>query len=252
MDIKNNLMLGLMLLLGGVFYYYSRHIESNNKDTSTIIVGTSADYPPYEYIDGEDVVGFDISLIKAIAQKLERPVEIKNMSFESLLIEIQRGTIHTIASMMNVTPERATKIFFTTPYVDNDELILISLKDNQYDNLTALQGKEVLVNDGFSAEKYMTEQEGIVIKRIGTVAEAFLALTMKKSDAYVVTECAAQDYFRLYGRNKFNIISLGVAESVAFGISKKHPELFTAINNILKEFKIDGTLQRLKEKWGIV
>ena len=82
-----------------------------------LIVGTSADYPPYESIDANgNFVGFDMDLIRAVGEKLGVEVEIRDMPFDSLIASLQKGKIDAVIAAMQATAEREEKVDFTIPY----------------------------------------------------------------------------------------------------------------------------------------
>jgi polar amino acid transport system substrate-binding protein len=82
-----------------------------------LIVGTSADYPPYESIDANgNFVGFDMDLIRAVGEKLGVEVEIRDMPFDSLIASLQEGKIDAVIAAMQATAEREEKVDFTIPY----------------------------------------------------------------------------------------------------------------------------------------
>ena len=96
---------------------------------NVLVVGTSDDYPPYTFSQNGEVVGFDIDLVREIANRMRCKIEIKVMSFDVLLFELQRGSIQVIAAGLTPTKERALKVFFSSPYIIVDSLKPQSLAD---------------------------------------------------------------------------------------------------------------------------
>jgi len=87
------------------------------KERGKIVVGTSADYPPYESIDADGkFVGFDMDLARAIGEKLGVKVEFQDMPFDSLIAAVQEGKIDVVIAAMQATPERDETVDFSTPY----------------------------------------------------------------------------------------------------------------------------------------
>lgn len=87
------------------------------RERGRIIVGTSADYPPYESIDAEgNFVGFDMDLMRAIAEKLGVEVEFQDMPFDSLIAAVQAGKIDVVIAAMQSTPERDATVDFSMDY----------------------------------------------------------------------------------------------------------------------------------------
>lgn len=219
----------------------------------TLIVGTNAEFPPYTYInDKGEIVGFDIDIAKEVAHRLGKKIEIKDMSFDGLIPEITRGSIQVIAAGMTATPERAQRIIFTKPYLKGEFLVVITLKQHPITKIEDLKGKEVVVNEGYTADSYISAIPGIEVKRLPTPIEAMLDLETGKSYAYVSAFNAAKPYLATYGMDKFNIFTIqGTDENTAMGISQKYPELLNQIQPILDAMEADGTIEKLKKKWGL-
>jgi ABC-type amino acid transport substrate-binding protein len=219
-----------------------------------LVVGTSDDYPPYTFSENGKVVGFDIDLAREIARRMRCEMELKVMSFDILLLELQRGTIQVIAAGLTPTPERALKVFFSSPYIKGDPLLAVTrATDPVISTLADMQGKTVVVNEGYTADFYMSAQPGLVLEKRETVAEALLALERDKADVYVVAQSAFQPFLKTKGQSMFKSHPLAdVSEKYALAISKKYPELFEKIESALVELLEDGTVEDLKKKWGLV
>ena len=98
------------------------------KEEKVLVVGTSADFPPFEYKDPEtgEIVGFDIELIKLIAQKIGYDrVEIKDMDFDSLIPALQAGQIDVAIAGMTITEKRKQQVDFSIPYWSADQAVVV-------------------------------------------------------------------------------------------------------------------------------
>lgn len=243
----------LAVIIGGFFWWFwslKQPKEPFNDDTLT--VGTNAEYPPYTFIQDDMIVGFDIDVIKHIAHKLNKKIDLQDMPFDALLPAAQLGTIEVIAAGISPTPERAKKLLFTEPYLTGDPLLIISKKNNPLTSLESLTDKNVVVNEGFHADHYISDLKGPIITRLATVTEAFMALTSDRSDAFVSAKSAVEPYFKQQGSQQFEITELdNVSDAYALAISPKNKNLLPKIQEILITMKEDGTLKHLKEKWNI-
>jgi len=174
------------------------------------------------------------------------------MPFEALLPELQLGKVHMIAAGMTPTPERAEKILFSTTYLDGDQLVVVNLKRSApINSLDDLVGKRVVVNDGYTADFYMSAQEGPDLIRLPTPAEAILALRNGNAYAFVTAYTPIKSLVEK-NSTEFSIWPIeGTKESTAFGISKEYADLVSAIDQALDEIKADGTFAKLKERWGV-
>lgn len=217
-----------------------------------ITVGTSADFPPFSFKKDGELTGFDIEVIKEVAKRLGLTLEFKDMPFELLLPQVQLGTIHVIAAGMTATPERAERVLFTAPYLTSDPLIIISPASQEITSLEDLKEKRVIVNQGYTADNYMSKIPDLNIIRLPSVADAFMALKSGRGDVFVSAASALQPFFEHYGRDAFSIFEIDdVSENLALGISKSYPELAKKIDATLKDMEADGTLQNLKDTWHL-
>lgn len=248
----------LAAIIAAVSIYFITQKEPLTKKSSaasdTIIIGTNAEFPPFSLINEQNqIVGFDIDIATEVIKRLNKKMEIKDRSFDMLIPEAQNGSIHIIAAGMTATPERAKQIIFTKPYLKGEPLVVITLKKNPIASLDDLKGKEVVVNEGFTADTFMTSKPGILIKRLPAPAESFMDLQGEKSFAYVSALNAAKPFLQKFGENSFNIFKIeGTDENTAIGISKHYPELLAIIQPILDQMEADGTIEALKKKWNLI
>lgn len=244
----------LILLLGSSFVIWRSVQKSSalNKD-ATLIVGTNAEYEPFSFIENSVVIGFDIDVITEVSKRLGKKIELKDMPFDALLPKTLFGEIQVIAAGLTATPDKAKRVFFTKPYLTGDQLIVISLAQNPpITNLKDLDQKDVVVNEGYTADLHMSTIPGPIIKRLATPTEGFLALTSGNAYAFVAAQSSVRPYFEKYGTEKFNIFLLdGIQDNYSFAVSKHYPELLEAVQNALDAMEQDGTLAQIKKKWNL-
>ncbi len=223
-------------------------------DESTIIVGTNAEYPPFTFKDNGEIVGFDIDIVKEVVKRLDKKMILQDMPFGMLLPKIQSGALQIAAAGFTPSPERERQVFFTRPYLSQDPLVIITRADQPaLSSIADLTGKEVVVNDGFTADIHLSQFQGPIIKRLPTVAEAFLCLISKRADAFVSARTAVEPFFKQgNNRNSFNIVVLpDVFDSYALMISRKYPELLEEVQRALDAMEQDGTIATIKQKWNL-
>ncbi len=231
----------------------AKEIQKKQEADKTLIVGTSADFPPFATIKESKIVGFDIDIAKTVAAKLGKVMVLKDMPFTALISQIQLGKIQIIAAGMTATPQRAKRVLFTEPYLTGDSLIIITLAKNKVDNLDALNGKEVIVNDGYTADTYMASIEGPILRRLKSPAQAFLAIKSGRAFAFVTAQTTVKPFFDKYGKKEFNIYPIAnTDDTYSIAISMKYPELQLPIQRALDEMEKDGTIENLKKKWKLV
>ncbi len=94
-------------------------------NTEVIKMGTNAEFPPFEFLDGTDVVGFDIAMCREIAADSGKKLEVTNMAFDGLIMALQSGNIDMIAAGMTVTEERLEEVSFSDPYFTSKQVIIL-------------------------------------------------------------------------------------------------------------------------------
>ena len=87
-------------------------------------MGTNAEFPPFEFLDGTDVVGFDIAMCREIAADNGKKLEITNMAFDGLIMALQSGNIDMIAAGMTITEERLQEVSFSDTYFNSKQVII--------------------------------------------------------------------------------------------------------------------------------
>jgi len=245
-------LLGIAILLAAIALIYMYTKKSLPADKNVLVVGTHPNFQPFEYKENGELKGFEIELVHALAKQLRKEVVFKDMAFDALLIEAQAGRIDMIASALTPTPERSTKVFFTKPYLVNDPLIIITLAGTtSLKSIEDIQGKEVIVNDGYTAESYMKKQQGVQLRSLPTVADAFFALLHGQAYAFVSARSAVQPFFDTYGIEKFDILVLPETDSYALAVPKAFPATFQEVNQAFTALEHNGVLQALKNKWHL-
>lgn len=218
-----------------------------------LIVGSSVEFPPFEFKENGVYKGFDIDMLNEIGKILNKKIVIKDVAFDTLLLEAQSGTIQVIASGMTPTPERAEKVLFTKPYVgtEGSSLVCVMLAPNNITKFEELYDKEVLVCDSHTSEQYLKKYPQIHLKSLQSIGEAFLALKSSKAFAFVLAQNLLAPFFEKYGKENYNVFDLNILDPSALGISKHHPELLEPIQKALDELESNGTLQKLKTQWNV-
>ncbi len=252
-----NAAIALILTAITIFaWYFSRHTitSSQEPELDTLVVGTNAEFAPFSFMENDEIVGFDIDVVKEVAKRLDKKIKFKNMGFAALIPEIQLGSIQVIAAGMTPTPERAKRVFFTPPHFDKDPLMAvqpshaIAIKSPE-----DLASRSIIVNQGYTADRYVSDIKGIKdITRLSSesVSTALLALQSGKADVYVASYSSLSPYIEKYGTQEFQFTPLhGTEELYALAVSKKYPQLHQKIESIIAEMEKDGTLKLLRDKW---
>ncbi len=223
------------------------------KAKGKIVLGTSADYPPYEFhkeVSGKDqIVGFDIDIAKAIANDLGVELEIKDMKFEGLLAALVVDDIDFVVAGMVPKEERKQSVDFSTQYYQAEQSVLIRAEDaDKIKSIADLKGLKIGVQKSTIQEDVAKEKiEAAEIKSLSKITDLVLELKNSKIDAVVLIAPVANAYTN---NNKDLVvpeISLGIEDGVAIAINKGNSELLDAINKSLDKMIKAGTIDKFIE-----
>lgn len=252
---KKTLVTLLFALVIFTFVFWYRKTTDYKPLDKTIIVGTSADFPPFSFRDNENnIVGFDIDVVKEVAKRLNKEIDIQDRPFGTLLPQLELGHIHMIAAGMTPTEERAKQVNFTKSYLSANPLLIVTPSQApRATSLDDLKGKDVIVNMGYTADLYMSKLPNINLIRLSKVADALNALDYGKAYAFVTASFTLQPYLK-DSKDKYNYLRLEETdEQNALALSKALPADFTAsVQKALDDMEADGTLEALKKKWAVV
>lgn len=221
------------------------------KKAGKIVLGTSADYPPYEFhksVNGKDeIIGFDIEIAKEIAKELGVKLEIKDMKFDGLLPALQAGNIDFVLSGMTPTPERAQAVDFSKVYYTAVQKVVVRAEDkDKYKTASDLKGKKIGAQKGSIQEKLVAEQlKDSEAKILAKIPDLFLELKNKKTDALVAEEPVAAAYIAKNQDLAFADIQLtqeDAGSAVAF--QKNNPALVEAANKVLDRLIKDKLIDK--------
>ena len=224
------------------------------KDTNVLVVGTSPDYPPYEFIDVKsgEIIGFDIDVVQEIANRLNKKLQIKDMSFSSLIFGLLTNDVDLVASGMTPTERRSRVVSFTSMYLYGLPLVILTIKSHfEPTSFDDLQGKTVAVNLGYIADMHMSKKSGINLIKLQSPAQCFMALQSGSVDAFVCAQSPIKTFLQSNSHpEQFAVLQIpDTGEDCAFAVNKKNTQLLDEINDALKTMRNDGTLEALKQKW---
>lgn len=225
-------------------------------DSLALIVGTSADYQPFAFVDPKThvIVGFDIDVVTEIARRLDKKMELKDVPFASLIFGLLSGGIDIVAAGMSPTPKRAETVAFSVPYIEPDPFVMIMQTSRQdVQNLDDLVGKKVAVNSGYTAEAYLANKEGVELMRLVSPAESMMALKAGAVDVFVCARSVAKTILHQseFSHDYQAVLIPDTGDGCALAINKNNSELLDSVNRALEAMEQDGTLADLKAKWSL-
>ncbi|MEF9954374.1 MAG: basic amino acid ABC transporter substrate-binding protein [Clostridium sp.] len=221
--------------------------ETKAATGGTLIMGTNAEFPPYEFYDGDKVVGIDAEIAQAIAEKLGMELKIEDMSFDAIIPSVSSGKIDFGAAGMTVTDERKESVDFTDTYATSTQVTMVA-EGSDITDQAGLKGKLIGVQLGTTGDILAGDIEGATIERYNKGFEAVQSLTQGKIDAVVIDEATAKAF--LANTKGMKILEEKMSdEEYAIAVKKGNTELVEKINGALEELKTEGKLDEIIAKY---
>ncbi len=221
----------------------------------TLTMATNASFPPYEFVDGDQIVGIDAEIAAAICEKLGYELEIADMEFGSIISAVQSGKADFAMAGMTVTDERKQMINFSDSYATGIQSVIVK-EDSAITTVDDLfaegANNKVGVQQDTTGDIYTTgdiEEAGLgTINRYQTGNDAVMALLSGKVDCVVIDNAPAKAYVEANAGLKVLDTNYAV-EDYAACIAKENTELLEKFNAALKELIEDGTVAAIVEKY---
>lgn len=221
----------------------------------TLVMCTNASFPPYEYVEGDKVVGIDADIAAAICEKLGYDLQIDDMEFDSLIAAVQSGKADFAMAGMTVTEERQQMINFSDSYATGIQSVIVKEDSDitSVDDLFAEGANHTVgVQLSTTGDIYTTgdiEEAGLgTVQRFPNGNEAVMALVNGKIDCVVIDNEPAKAYVAANPGLKVLDSSYAV-EDYAAAIAKDNTELLEKFNAALAELKADGTIDAIIAKY---
>lgn len=224
-------------------------------ENGVLTMGTNAAFPPYEFYDGDVIVGIDAEIAAAIAEKLGLELQIVDMDFGSIITAVQTGKIDMGMAGMTVTEERLQNVNFSTSYATGIQVVIVTEESaiTSVDDIGAKveAGEDILIGcqeattgaiyagGDFGEDHVITYPNG---------ATAVQALQQGKVDCVIIDNQPAINF--VAANEGLKILDTEyVTEDYAIAISKDNEELLKQINAALDELIADGTVQQILDKY---
>lgn len=248
-------------LAGVVLLASTAHADAMMLEKGKLTYGTAATFAPFEYQEGDKLVGFDIEMGAALAAKLGLEPNILNMEFKGLIPALQGGRIDIINSAMYINPERATQVEFI-PYLKiGNEIVVPKGNPKKIMSRDDLCGMTIAVTLGGIQEKYARQDADkcakagkgeVTVMTLPTAQDSALTVRQGRADAFFnstpgaikqVTELP--DVFQITGKTFEANTQIGIA------VRKGDAEMKAMVEKGLKELVGDGTFDKLLDKYKL-
>ncbi len=246
------LLAALMICISFVACSSEKKSDDTNTDANTqetLTMATNAEFPPYEYKEGDKVVGIDAEVAQAIADKLGMKLEIVDTKFDAIIPGVQSGKYDMGMAGMTVTPEREQSVAFSDSYATGIQSIIVK-QGSAIKSVDDLSEKtKIGVQLGTTGDIYAKDDFGDeAVQEYDKGADAVQALLAGKIDCVIIDNEPAKSF--VAANEGLEILKTSYAEEdYAICFKKDNTELQTKVNDALKELIADGTLQKIVNKY---
>ena len=230
--------------------------DDSGTGKKTFSMGTTADYPPYEFIiindKGEqEFVGIDIFLAQAIAEDMDAELKIVNMSFENLMLALDKGEVDCVIAALEKNEEREKVADFSEPYyVDQPPMVLVKQEHVQdYQTMEDFSGKKVGAQmSSTNADIVSNDMPGANLVALSSVTDLVNELAYGKCDAIVINGKVALEYAAANEDLAVAAVSLGEAAPSRVLVKKGDPSgVLESINETIASLNDSGKMDQLVE-----
>ena len=231
---------------------------ANPSDKSEqLIIGVDDTFAPMGFRDeNNELVGFDIDLANLIAEKIDIEIEFLPIDWAMKETELNSKNIDLIWNGYTITDKRKEQVNFTTPYLENRQIIIVSA-DSTITSKADLAGKTLSVQKESSALEAVLKEETLAASlkdgkpvEFDTNIDCFMDLEAGRSDAIVCDEVLARYVMKQRGAEKYRVLEDNFGEEeYGIGVRKSDTELLNQLNTALEECMKDGSYNELYKKW---
>ncbi len=242
-------LLSAVLVAGVVMSSAAMLTSCNGKGGNTLTMATNAEFPPFEYIEGGEVVGADVDIANAIAEKLGKKLEITNIDFDAALTGAATGKYDVAIAGITADDERRKNMNFSDDYYMASQAIVV-MADSDIKTKDDLEGKIVSCQEGTTGEQYLNDN-GYTVQSFKAGPEAMTALTTGKVDALVIDNEVAKALSAKQNGKTVVLEEPLTKEAYAIALKLGNDELTEQINGALAEIKEEGKLAEIFEKYDL-
>ena len=214
----------------------------------TLVMATNAEFPPYEFREGGEIVGIDFEIAAAIAAQMGMDFEVEDIAFDSIIPAVQSGKADFGAAGMTVTEDRKQSVDFSESYATATQVIIVKEDNAEIATPDDLEGKTIGVQLGTTGDIYASDIPDATIEQYNKGFEAVQSLTQNKIDAVIIDGEPAKVFVSQNEGLKI-LDEAFTTEEYAICVKKGNTELLDGINTAIAELKESGELQAIVDKY---
>jgi ABC-type amino acid transport substrate-binding protein len=240
-------MIGVGLLIGVLL----AGCASSTGALTRVRIATDPTYPPFEQVQRENkqLVGFDMDVMRAIADRAGLNVEFVSTSYDILLGSVARCEVDGAISAMEITDDLKQSMSFSNPYYVVGQEVVVKKGNLSITGRDTLAGMVVGAQKGQTGAAELQKMAGVQTRLYDSAEMAFQDLIIGLIDAVVADSPQAQDYSSLPANNLKIVGSSFTPKNYGIAVCNQNPDLLKKINTGLATIQSDGTLERLRQKW---
>jgi polar amino acid transport system substrate-binding protein len=217
-----------------------------------VIVGTNAEFPPFELTDdGNNIIGYDIDIIKAVGKAAGFEVSMHDNAFEWLIAGLESGSLDAVVSAMTITEERRRQVDFSEPYYNASQVIVVAEGTAGLDSLASLKDRKVgaqLATTGAAMAEEALGKDNPDLHLLDKCNAVFTELILGQLDAVIVDLPVAETYVKLLPGLAIGSKPMS-EEQYGIAVKKGDKALLDKINAGLAAIRKSGEYDAITKRW---
>lgn len=226
-------------------------VACSQADEGVLVVATDATFPPFEYVDEstKEIVGFDMDLMNAIAERAGLEINYQNVSWDPLLAGMADCQYDMAISAMTITAERAEAFSFSDPYINAGQIVTVAVGNNTIGGPADLVGATIGAQIGTTGAMEAESIQDSTVKVYDTYELAFLDLANGQIDAVIADYPTAVAFVNQNSQRLMVVGDVFTDESYGIAFCKGNTELINQVNAALAELQAEGFIEELVLTW---
>lgn len=256
--------ISIILMVTIVFSLFTGCSSSNNENQTsvkekdgdnTLVMFTNAEFAPFEYFEGENIVGVDVDIANEVAKDLGKELKVEHIDFSSIVPAVLNGKADFGAAGMTITPARMEEVDFSIPYIESIQHIVYK-NGEELKSMEDLKGKKIgvqlgttgdlAITDAINLEDGVLKDSGAEVKTYKNALEASQDLLIGRLDAVVIDKLTAEQIIKNNDDLKTEILG-DISESYGICVKKGNTELLDSINKTLERLIKEGKIKEFIE-----
>lgn len=235
----------LVLAMAMLFAFAGCQSATNEPAGEKIVFGTNAEFPPFEFVTANGVLGeydgIDMAIVKQIGEDIGAEIVIENMEFDSLIMALANGQIDASISGMTITEERKETVDFSIPYYKATQVMIVK-EDSDIAKAADMEGKKIVAIQGYTGEICVQEM-GYEYEAFKKGTEAVMELANGKCDVVVIDSATAESYIKdTEGLKIVEDAEAFPVEEYGIAVKKGNTELLNKINASIEKMLEEGKI----------